>query len=369
VTLRRRLALAFAAGIVTAAYVLYFDVSTNQLGLGGSDFDQLWFAARAVWSGTNPYEVIGPGRQFNWAWPLLYPLPAVMAVLPISSLPLLAARLVFAAASVGILAFALLRRNAGMLAILGSAAVLDAARAGQLSLLLTAAVILSWLAFVLALKPPVGIALLIASPKRVSLIAALLGGSLLTIAAFVAQPHWMASWFAALRTTTHMRAPVLGFGGPLLLLALFRWRRLDARVLLACACVPHTPSLYDVVPICLVARDFRESLMFALLTHAALISQDILVPGLEPAAAATMAARILNITIYLPALLAILTRPNSIDRDSADRLDAVGTIDLETPQSHSSSTSRRDNTRSSRFTRFVKSLLHRSGRRLQAGHM
>lgn len=312
-SLRRRVALAATAAVIAAAYVLYFDYSTNQLGPGGSDFDQLWFAAHALWRGSNPYDVIGPGRQFNWTWPLLYPLPAVMAILPIAWLPLLVARVSFAAISVGVLAFALARKGPGRLAILGSAAVVDAARAGQLSLLLTAAVMLSWLAFVFPLKPPLGIALLAASPRRRSLVVALAGGTLLTIAAFCARPDWMISWLAALKTTSHMRAPALEFGGPLLLLALVRWRRLDARILLACACVPHTPSLYDVVPISLVARDFREGLVYALLTHAALFSQQLLVPGLPPAAAATMAARILNVTVYLPALLAILVRPNRPD--------------------------------------------------------
>jgi len=51
------------------------------------------------------------------------------------------------------------------------------------------------------------------------------------------------------------------------------------------------------VPIGLVARDFREGVVYALLTHAALFSQHFLVPGLAPAAAATMATRILNITV------------------------------------------------------------------------
>jgi hypothetical protein len=313
VTLSRRITLATAAALIAAAFVLYFDYSSKQLGPGGSDFDQLWFAARAVWAGRNPYDLIGPGREFNWTWPFLYPLPTAIAVLPIAWLPLLAARVLFAAASVGVLAFALSRRGAGRLAILGSAAAVDAARAGQLSLLLTAAVMLSWLAFVFPLKPPLGIALLAASPRRKSLVVALVGGTLLAVAAFIAQPGWVGNWLASLRGMLHMRAPVLAFGGPLLLLALFKWRRLDARILLACACVPHTPALYDVIPIGLVARDFRESLVYALLTHVALFAQQSLVSGLAPAAATTMAARILNVAVYLPALVAILLRPNRSD--------------------------------------------------------
>src|SRR5215212_9879963 len=39
------------------------------------DFDQIWFAARAVLAGRNPYHLIGPGRTFVWEFPFFYPLP------------------------------------------------------------------------------------------------------------------------------------------------------------------------------------------------------------------------------------------------------------------------------------------------------
>src|SRR5215207_5028160 len=39
------------------------------------DFDQLWFAARALLAGQNPYHLVGPGRSFPWEFPLFYPLP------------------------------------------------------------------------------------------------------------------------------------------------------------------------------------------------------------------------------------------------------------------------------------------------------
>ncbi|MCA1560455.1 MAG: hypothetical protein LC804_09380, partial [Acidobacteria bacterium] len=53
-----------------------------------SDFAQLWHAARAWMHGIDPYSVVGPGRSFPWPFPLLYPMPAVLAAVPFAWLPL-----------------------------------------------------------------------------------------------------------------------------------------------------------------------------------------------------------------------------------------------------------------------------------------
>ena len=307
---RRRAAIAVAVALVAGAYVLWFDAITHQYGQGGSDFDQLWFAARVLVHGGNPYEAIGPGRAFEWGWPLLYPLPTVIAVVPFAALPVLAARIAFASLSAGLLAFALTERGGGLLVVFLSAAVADAVRAGQLSVLMTAALTVNALAFVFVLKPPLGPALLAATPRRRALVVAIAAGLALTAAAFVLRPGWFGDWFNALRGAGHFRAPVLTLGGPLLLLAALRWRRSDARVLLACALVPHTPVVYDVVPLVSLVRNLREGLAFAVLTYAATFAQVSLLANLPPDAAATRAAQILNLAIYLPALGLVLTRPN-----------------------------------------------------------
>lgn len=315
---RRRLALATVFAVLAAAYVLWFDVSTHQVGAGGSDFDQLWYAARALWEGRNPYAVIGPGREFQWSWPLVYPLPTVVATLPFAALPLLVARVLFATLSVGVLAYAVSRRGYAVLPVMGSAAVMDAARAAQMSPLLTAGLVLGGAAVAFVLKPHTGLLLLVASPRRSAMAVAVASGVVLAAFAFVMQPLWLTDWRSALGSASHMRAPVMSFGGPLLLLAALRWRRLDARVLLASALVPHTPMVYDVVPLALIARTFRESLLYALLTHAALFAQDAWVTGAPPDVGPTMAARILNVCVYLPALAAILARPNESEGLAAD---------------------------------------------------
>jgi len=308
--LRQRVVIGLGVALLASAYVLWFDSVTHQYGPGGSDFDQLWFAARVLVRGGNPYQTIGPGRAFEWGWPLLYPLPTVVAAVPFAALPLLGARILFAGLSAGALAFALSKRGVTVLVVFLSAALADAVRAGQLSVLMTAALTIDALAFAFVLKPPFGLALLAATPRRRAILVAAVAGLLLTGAAFVLQPDWISEWLHALRGAGHVRTPLLTFGGPLLLLALLRWRRADARILLACACMPHTPVVYDVVPLVSLVRNLREGLGFAVVTYAATFAQVAFLADLPPDAAATRAARILNLAIYLPALILVLARPN-----------------------------------------------------------
>ncbi|HEV8218225.1 MAG TPA: hypothetical protein VGP95_20385 [Gemmatimonadaceae bacterium] len=296
--------------LLASAYVLWFDTITHQYGQGGSDFDQLWFAARVLIKGGDPYQAIGPGKAFEWGWPLLYPLPTVVAVVPFAALPVLAARIIFAGLSAGLLAFALSKRGVTTLVVFLSAAMVDAIRAGQLSVLMTAALTIDALAFAFVLKPPFGLALLAATPRRRAIVIAGMTGLAFTGVAFALQPGWLAEWLHGVRAAGHMRAPVLALGGPLLLLALLRWRRTDARILLACACMPHTPLVYDVVPLGMLVRNIREGVAFAVLTYGALIAQDSMVANMPPDAAANLAARILNLAVYLPALVLVLSRRN-----------------------------------------------------------
>src|ERR1051326_8311899 len=114
-TKRERIAWAIVAGILAAAYVVLYERINRQFGPGASDFDQLWFAARALWRGADTYALIGPGKPYDWPWPLVYPLSTVVAVLPFSALPLLFARVLFVSLSAGTLAYGLAGRARGVL--------------------------------------------------------------------------------------------------------------------------------------------------------------------------------------------------------------------------------------------------------------
>ena len=63
------------------------------------DFAQVWFAARSILHSVNPYHAVGPGRAFDWPFPLLYPLPAAVIAIPLAPLSQNAATVVFMAVS------------------------------------------------------------------------------------------------------------------------------------------------------------------------------------------------------------------------------------------------------------------------------
>jgi hypothetical protein len=48
-----------------------------------------------------------------------------------------------------------------------------------------------------------------------------------------------------------------------------KWRRPEARLLAALACIPQTPVLYEVVPLFLLVRTFREAAVLVVLTGVA----------------------------------------------------------------------------------------------------
>lgn len=301
--LKLRIAVALVAALATAAFVWWFGYRAGQFGPGGSDFDHLWFAARTLITTGDPYARLSSG-------PLLYPLPTVLVATPFALLPRLVARIGFVSLSAGLFTFALTRDGFQRLPIILSAAMVDAARTGQWSMLFAAAVMLPALNGLAVVKPNLGAALCAATASRRALLSAAVGAAALVGAAFAVDAGWIRHWLTSLASRPdHFRIPLLGPGGPLLALAVLRWRRLDARLLLAWAAVPHAPLLYDVLPLAIVARTRQESLVFALLTYAALFAQSMLIEQ-RTDGTATLAVGILNLTIYLPCLIVVLRRPN-----------------------------------------------------------
>jgi hypothetical protein len=229
------------------------------------DATQLHLGARALLAGQDPYRVVGE----RFPWPLFYPLTAVVLFVPIAFLPLLVARLVWAALQGAVFAYAGMRRGPPFLIGFLSGCYLDALMLGQLSPFLTAAAVIPQLGFVWAAKPSIGLALLIAYPSRV----ALLGGAALTLASLIVLPSWPALWLAALRDQYHL-APILRPGGVLLLLALLRWRSAEGRLLGMLALVPQTTAIYDLLPLFLIPRSRRAAYGLAIGTLAvAFLSQ------------------------------------------------------------------------------------------------
>jgi hypothetical protein len=226
------------------------------------DFEQVWFAARALLSGAHPYSQIGPGLAFDWPFPLVYPLPAAVIAIPVAPLPAQAATVLFSAIAGVAFAWALMEYGYGPLFGFFSMPVRAAFETVQWSPLLAASTVITPLAVLFVAKPTVGGALFLARPNRWAFLGAIVFGG----TAFLIHPGWIADWLAAiaryneiLAPTVPYRAPITFTAGPLVLLCLLRWRRPEARLVAALACIPQTLVLYEAVPLMLVARTFWQS--------------------------------------------------------------------------------------------------------------
>ncbi len=293
-----RALVAIAAGLLAAAYVLRVYGTTP---LVVSDFDAIWAAARALRAGHDPYAAI-PSPP--WPWPLQYPLPAVLVALPFSFLPIDLARGAFVGVSTALLAYGLTGRAWWPLWMLTGGQMVAAIGSVQWTPLFAAGVLLPLLRVLWAVKPTTGAVLFAAYPDR----RVLYGGAALVALAFAVWPGWTESWLAAAGTAPH-RPAVLRIGGFMLLFALFRWRRPEARQVAATALVPLGPYLYEGLPLLLLARSRREMLMLTLCGTVGLLAGLTIQrqggPGHNP-----IDWMIVFLSCYLPALLLVLRRPN-----------------------------------------------------------
>lgn len=293
--------------IAIAAGEICGTVSWATQTVGRTDWAQIWYGARALTDGVSPYSVVGPGRLFEWQFPLLYPLPAVLVGVPFSRAPLAIAVGLFAGCSAALLVFGLTRDRWSRLLVLAGAPFGLAVLSGQWSVILTAAVLLPPLGFLFVAKPTVGAALFLYRPTR----EAVVGGILLVLVSFIARPSWLTEWVPTLSQTGHMVVPLVHAGGPLLLLLLLRWRRPEARMLLALACVPQTALLYEIVPLILIPASIGESTIFVILSWVAF---GLWAPfrGSFDSIAQSVATSIQVVVplLYLPCLIMILRRQN-----------------------------------------------------------
>lgn len=286
---------------------------TYTVGVGHhQDFAQVWYAARVVLRGANPYHEIGRLKPFHWPWPFYYPLPAALVALPLAPLSERMAMTVVGGLGVGAFAWALTAHGYWPLVALLSACMGHALTITQWAPLLTGAVAIAPLGVLLVAKPTIGAAIFAARPTW----WAVLGGAALTVAAFVVQPHWVADWIRALHGPVqpgkdfHALPPILLPGGVLTLAALTRWRRPEARLLAAMACVPQTLLPYEAVPLFLIPRGPWQCVGFTLASYAMTYLVRHTGPYEDFAATTTVVGKAMVAMLYLPATLMVLRRPN-----------------------------------------------------------
>jgi hypothetical protein len=306
-TVLSRVIVAIVIAILATAF---FYIHQRHWGNRPGDFDQVWFSARAMLHDANPYRLVGPGKVFEWHWPLFYPGTAMVAALPLTPLSQFVAALSFVFIGSGLLGFAVTAQGWHRLPIFLSAPFLVAVAAAQWSPLLTAGFLFPPVAFLFAAKPNAGLAMMLSTSSKSTLRIAVIGGVVLTSVSLMLFPLWPAEWLHSARQAGHMVIPVLRPGGVIVLLALLRWRRPEARLLVVLACVQQTPTWYEALPIFLVALTYRENLVLALLSWIGFFTEQLLMTAANEIDYNRKVSIIMIALIYLPATWMVLHRPN-----------------------------------------------------------
>jgi hypothetical protein len=306
----KRATIAILVAVLAGAYAL---ISSAIFPGYVSDFDQLWWAAHAVRDGQDAYAAVA-ARHASTAgvdWGLVYPLSAVLVALPFSFLPLVAARATIDAVGAGCLTYLVLGRGVYLFPVLLSGAFRSALSLVQIAPLVACAALSPWFGWVIAYKPNAGLAVLAAAPSRRWIVISCALSTALVLAALAVDPSWPMRWVEAVRANPHTRSMLVRPGGALLLLAAIRWRRPEARWLLATSLIPATASINAALPLLvLTPATFREALGLAILSHL------VEFWGLWRAGSAyetieTSMAIAMLWGLYVPALAMIVRRPNS----------------------------------------------------------
>jgi hypothetical protein len=303
-TSRLRLLVSVALGLL-AGFISHFFATTQTVP---RDFSTMWWAARALLHGQSPYTAV-PG--------VFYPLPGIIAAIPFAFVPTApAANGLFMVVSAALFAWALLGNGPGAWLGFFSAGMLYAVEVVQWTPLHASAFALAPLGVFLIIKPHTGLPIFLARPSWWTVV----GAVICLAAAFAIDPAWLVHWRASMAfggahfgtsaTGYPYSAPVLLPGGFVALLALARWRRPEARLLAALACVPQSLYLYDTVPLALVPRGVRQSAIFTVLSYVVLLYLIQARPWPSYPEMAVAGGKMYTLLLYIPLTLMVLTRPN-----------------------------------------------------------
>jgi hypothetical protein len=275
------------------------------------DFTYVWFAARALLNGANPYTTIS-ARDVPYEPRFYYPLTAAVIALPFAWMKVNVAACLMTAITGGLSAFMITRNAWWPLLLFLSAPAYFACLSGQWSfLVLLAALVAPALGPAGAVKPNLAFVMLLRHwTWRASWVAFAVGGTLLTVS-LVIRPRWPIDWWNVLHQpgAQQYQIPALTLFGAPLWLGLARWRDPDARLLVGMACVPQGAFFYDQLPLLLIAKSRTELLIAVVLSHVAAFIPTLILP--DHSTAVTLSHSLMPFVIaglYWPALLVVLRR-------------------------------------------------------------
>lgn len=238
-SLRLRILISTAIGVGTAAFCWFLLKHFHQ---DAADFRWAIRAAQHMLAGENPYTT--PFEQ--------YPLTAAIFALPFVSVsPELAAALFYGGSS-GLLAFGLTRHGYTRLFVFLAFPFWAGILAAQWAPLIMAAAFFPLVLPATLAKPQVGLPVALTHLSKRGVLACV-GLILLTV---IVMPRWPWLWLGQLGHYEHF-IPLLVFPGPLLVLALLRYKDKDAWLLFLAAIMPQR-WFFDTLTLWLIPKSRRE---------------------------------------------------------------------------------------------------------------
>jgi hypothetical protein len=290
--MRSRLLVAVTVGIISGAYCWFL---LNRTHRGAGDFSWAIWAAQDLLAHRNPYD-----RPVQ-----LYPLPSALFGLPFVWMRPDVAAGIFYGISSGLLAFGLSRYGYHRLLVFLAYPYWAALLEAQWTPLILAGAFFSALLPAALAKPQLGIPIIATFPTRRGLLAC----AVVIAFSFLIMPDWPRHWFAHFGEYSRF-IPLLVFPGPLLALALLRFRDRDARLLVLAAIMPQR-WFYDAFLLWCIPKSRREIVWTSCISWVAGIWSWFRQPS-----SFTQVGRWMVLFFYLPMLVLILARART-DNTSA----------------------------------------------------
>jgi hypothetical protein len=282
--MRWRIAVSAAIGLLSGAFCWFL---MKRLHQDAADFRWAIYLARRLVNGQNPYDT--PFEQ--------YPLTSAFFALPFLRLPPEVAAGMFWGISSSLLAFGLTRDGYGKLLIFLAYPYWAGILTVQWSPIISAAAFFPLLLPVTMAKPQIGLPVFL---TRVSVRGAV-ACAVLAALSLVVMPSWPRLWLHQLGNYHHF-IPLFVLPGPLLLLALLRYRDRDARLLTLAALMPQR-WFFDSFILWLIPQSRREIIWTVFFSWGAGIWRWYHIPQ-----SFTEVGRWTVIFLYLPMLAVVLLR-------------------------------------------------------------
>jgi hypothetical protein len=282
--LRLRIAISAAIGLASAFYCWFLLAHFQQ---GAGDFTWAIWAAQDLLAHRNPY--LRPMQ--------LYPIPSAIFGLPFAWMRLDVAGGAFYGISSALMAFGLSRNGYRRLLVFLAYPYWAGLLTVQWTPLIVASAFLPPLLPVTLAKPQLGLPVLLTRATRRGLLAC----ALVLALSFLVLPRWPWLWVG----NFHFYArffPLLIWPGPLLALALLRYRDRDARLLFLMAITPQR-WFYDMLILWLIPKSRRELCATIFISWAAGIWR-----WYYPPHSFTQVGRCAVLVFYLPMLVIVLLR-------------------------------------------------------------